>query len=99
MPLTKQKDAEGKVDGLVFYFVNDCLPTDEDYAKADALDGRVVFRNAKYTTIVESKDVVAVAGAIPEAYKDFPVAKPVKKEIKPPVVPAAVKPPAGAAVD
>lgn len=71
----------------VLYFTNSFAATAKELADAESYDGTVYLRNGRFAdkTTVENCD--AVAGNVPDAYRNKPKAKKVKTESQ--VVPSS----------
>lgn len=58
----------------ILFFIDGPVPTDAERLEAFDLQAQVAFRNAQHVTRVD-EECDGVAGAVPEAYADFPDAE------------------------
>lgn len=81
---------------LTLYFTKGAVPTDEDHAAAKKIAGKVVFRNAAFANPdLAIEKCHAVAGAVPECYKVYPMAGSEEPEAEQtPSTPETTEPPA-----
>jgi len=66
----------------VLYFTKSFAATPEELADAESYEGTVYLRNGRFAEKTTVEDCDAVAGLVPDAYRNKPKAKKAKQDSK-----------------